>query len=556
MWLRRLLLGLGPARELSVDTPAAVPWTGLPDDVVLQLHWPPAGDLLDALDGHGFRTVVVARHPLDVLISILQFAQTEGRTARWLNGAGGNELGLVGADPCSAAFRIYATSSRARALLSITPEWLGSGRLHAHVRYEDLAADPVDELVRLAGALGLDPGAAGPAVEATTLDALRTETASAHFWRGEPGGWRTLLPAAIAEELASAHGPALAAGGYGVDADSTLTVEAARERWRQVAPAPERRALPSPAAGGRLATHLAATSSDSAALVDRLYELTVRRPPDVAGRRETIERLEHQRVSPATVLHELVTSAEGRAARRLDDATTFARWARSTGERPRELTAPPGATEELIAIPWVLARAVAPVAVLDVGSAYAEPAYLAALGTLGAQRIVLADPAPPDLPGFDRVHADVRDLPFARRTFDVAFCLGTLHHVGRDNRPYGLPVEHDPDAPLAALRELRRVLARAARLFVSVPCGDAQDFGLFVQQPPEQWLELFARAGYAIFEHETYLLGDDGWRATDALPAGVLYGERGAAAGAVLCAELRTDRVRQAMRHAARRVRA
>jgi SAM-dependent methyltransferase len=557
MWLRRLVLALGPARELSVDTPAAVVWKDLPDDVVLQLHWPPADDLTGLLAEHGFATVVLARHPLDVLVSILQFAQFEGRTARWLNGAGGNELGLVGAGPCSDAFRAYATSERATRLLEVTPLWWASGRLDARARYEDLVARPAEELTRLAHELGLGADAVDAAVATTTIDALRAETASAHFWRGHPGLWRSLLPAEVAGEIAAAHAPVLNAGGYDADPDPELTEAAAEARWRELTEGGRPRRLPpGPGEDGRLAVHLASAVDDPGLLVDRLYALAVRRRADERGRQEAMARLEQHQLSAATLLHELVTSAEGRAARRLDDATTFASWARSVGERPRGLVAPGEATEELVAIPWALARAVGVDALLDVGSAYAEPAYLAALRDLGAERLVLADPAPPEVPGFERVRADVRDLPFASGTFDVALCLGTLHHVGCDNRPYGLPAEHDPDGPLDALRELRRVLSGTGRLFVSVPCGDAQDLGLFRQQPAERWLELFARSGYAVFEHETYVLDHDGWRTTDALPPGIRYGERGAGAGGVLCAELRADRLRQAMRRAARRVRA
>src|ERR1700759_2986044 len=92
MWLRRLLLRLTGGAELSADTPAAVDWERLPERSVLQLHWPPEDGFLALLAAHDVAPVAVARHPLDVLVSILQFAQHEGRTARWLNGSHGNEL--------------------------------------------------------------------------------------------------------------------------------------------------------------------------------------------------------------------------------------------------------------------------------------------------------------------------------------------------------------------------------------------------------------------------------------------------------------------------------
>ena len=70
---------------------------------------------------------------------------------------------------------------------------------------------------------------------------------------------------------------------------------------------------------------------------------------------------------------------------------------------------------------------------LDVGYAFAEPAYLAGLSSLGAAELVGVDLAQADVPGLRSVLADVRDLPFDERSFDLAICISTLEHVGRDN---------------------------------------------------------------------------------------------------------------------------
>lgn len=533
MWLRRMLVSLLDATELSADTPAAVPWRDLADDAVLQLHWPPTDDLLARLDAHGFATLALARHPLDVLVSILQFAQAESRTARWLGGADGDERALVGADPTSDAFRAYALSDRARSLLGVTPAWWASERRTARIRYEDLVDAPAAWLRRLAEELALEPVRdLDDVVAANTLDALRAETGSAHFWRGRPGSWRALLPAPTALEIAAAHGRALTVCGYETEPDPSLSVEEARERWRAlIGDGNVPRALPAPAAGGRLGARLEQRRLPAADLVERVYRLALGREPDADGLRRALERLAGDLVSPATLLHELVSSLEGRAV--------------------RGLRAPPDAPEAAIALPWALARARAGVRVLDVGSAYAEPAYLAALLDLDARTLAAADPAPVPLEGIELTRADVRALPFPARSFDVALCLGTLHHVGADNRAYGLPVEHDPSAPRAALRELRRVLARDGQLLVSVPCGREQDLGLFVVWPSTAWLRLFADAGFFVFEHELYELGPDGWESAATPPDGVGYADRGAGAGALLCAELRPGRLRNEARRRA-----
>jgi SAM-dependent methyltransferase len=551
MWLRRLLISLSPAVELSVDTPAGVPWDDLPADVVLQLHWPPTDELQRDLTAAGFSTVALARHPLDVLLSILQFAQHEARTARWLNGAEGNEIDLIAADPCSAAFRTYAASPRAQALLALTPSWWDSPQLDTRVRYEDLVASPETELVRVGSELGLSTTGVEAAIADNTLERLRAETGSTHFWRGEPGLWHSLLPLAVAEEIAAHHASAFATCGFAVDAETELTIDRARTNWHNMLAAVAPRgdpAMPPPSAGGRLGFERKLRASKPEALVDSLYELALRRLPDDVGRTRSIERLERGELSPATLLDELVTSGEARVRRLYDDAASFSRWARDAEERPRLLTAPVDSPESIISLAWALARVSTPDAVLDVGSAYADPAYLAALLELNAKRIVCVDPAPVVVSDLELVCADVRNLPFEDGSFDVALCLGVLQHVGCDNRPYGLPVEHDPNGALIALRELRRVLSGDGRLLVSVPCGEQQDLGLFVQRSPETWLELFAASGYFVFEFELYELTREGWRSTPELPAGTRYGERGTGAGGLLCAELRSGQFRQAAR--------
>lgn len=272
---------------------------------------------------------------------------------------------------------------------------------------------------------------------------------------------------------------------------------------------------------------------DDAELVDHLYELVLRRPPDDEVRARTLAGLAEGTLSRATLIRELVESDEFERVRLLDDAIAFARWAGRADERPRGLSAPPRTDERLIEIPWTLARYRGERRVLDAGYAFAEPAWLAALAPFEP---VGADLAETDAPGYRRVRADLRDLPFEDGSFDIAFCVSTVEHVGRDNTIYGLAAEDDPDGIPRALRELRRVVA--GRVLLSVPAGAREEHDWFVQLEPAVWLDLFRDAGFLVFEHELYELGDDGWRSVDTLGP-LRYGERGPAASGVLCAELR-----------------
>jgi hypothetical protein len=291
----------------------------------------------------------------------------------------------------------------------------------------------------------------------------------------------------------------------------------------------------------RLAAWLAAED------LDTLWRLVLRRPIEPHERAETDARIEAG-LSRSTLLAELVSSAEFAHARRLDDAIAWAGAQRRAGERPRNLTAPPGCDERPIEIPWCLARHAGEERVLDVGYAFAERAYLAALTRLPARGLVGVDLVELEVPGLESVRADLRELPFADGEFGLAIAISTLEHVGRDNTQYGLEAE-EGDTLDAALRELRRV---AARVLVTVPTGKRELRPEQAVLPPDEWVERFERAGLVVFEDELYELLDEGWRSVPALSPGLRYGERGPGASAVLCAELRPRTLGERLRLAVR----
>jgi SAM-dependent methyltransferase len=300
----------------------------------------------------------------------------------------------------------------------------------------------------------------------------------------------------------------------------------------------------------RVAAELEVGAVAEEEFVERAYRLLLRRDPEPEARERDLVKLREGTLSRATLLAELFAADEFARVRALDDAVAFAVWARAADERPRELSAPLG-DERPIEIPWCLSRYRPDHRLLDVGYAFAEPAYLAALTRLGAAEVVGVDLAPADVPGIRGVVADVRELPFADGEFGVAVCISTLEHIGRDNRVYGLAAEQDPDGPLAALGELRRV---SRRLLLSVPTGEREELDWLVQLPPDEWLALFERAGFLVFEHEVYALGPDGWYAAPGFePSGVRFA--GEHASAVLCAELHPATLGKRAREALRRLR-
>jgi SAM-dependent methyltransferase len=288
-------------------------------------------------------------------------------------------------------------------------------------------------------------------------------------------------------------------------------------------------------------------------LVEHVYRLALRRAPEPEALAEAAARLRDGTLSAAALLADAVNGDEFRRLRVLDDALAHATWARRRGERPRELEAPAWLDERAIEIPWTLARYRGERRVLDVGYAFAEPAYLAALTQAAPGEVVGVDLAERAVPRVRSVRADVRELPFEDGAFEVALCISTLEHVGLDNTRYGVDGERDDEGRGRALGELGRVLGRGGRLLVTVPTGEREDHGAFVQLEPDAWLSSFAEAGLECVEHETYERTEDGWRSRSGLaPAGLRYGSRGDGAAAVLCAELRPwtalARVRRVLR--------
>ena len=313
---------------------------------------------------------------------------------------------------------------------------------------------------------------------------------------------------------------------------------------------------------GDLEAWLDAAAGTDDAFVEDAWRRVLRRPVDEDAKRQALERLADGSLSRSVLLQELVSSDEFAQVALLDGAVAFAAGLRGRPRdtrgpaRPRELAAPASSDERAIEIPWCLARYDGEKRVLDAGYAFAEPAYLAGLVGLGASELVGVDLAEAEVPGLRPVVADVRELPFADGSFDVALCISTLEHVGRDNDVYAVDAPRDDSGDEAALHELRRVLTSGGRLLVSVPTGAAEDQGWQVQRTPDEWVAVFERAGFLVFEDELYLHAPDGWRsaAPDEV-VGVAYGASGPGAGAVLLAELHPRTLGERVRLAVRDVR-
>jgi hypothetical protein len=237
-WLRHLLGRVYAASELPVHNPADLDWSGLPADFILQIHWHRTPAFLSMLEKHRFRVVVLARHPLDVLVSILHFSLHDASTQRWLEGEHGSEAPICGAMPCSSPFMQYATSRRAAALLSVSRQWWDLPGAY-RVRYERLVADPLGELTRLVAEIGLPPRQSlAEAVAANAFPTLRKLCGTIqvpeynhHYWQGTPDNWKRLLPADLALTIAAYHAELFSALQYECDPDPKLDRAQADAAW-------------------------------------------------------------------------------------------------------------------------------------------------------------------------------------------------------------------------------------------------------------------------------------------------------------------------------------
>jgi SAM-dependent methyltransferase len=307
---------------------------------------------------------------------------------------------------------------------------------------------------------------------------------------------------------------------------------------------------------GDLDAWLDAAAGTDEEFVDRTWRLVLRRTPEPDGRERALAKLREGTLSRAGLLQELAGSREFRGVVLLDAGLARAAGERVREGRPRELQAPAESDERALEIPWSLARYRGEERILDIGYAFAEPAYLAGLAALGASELVGADLAEADVPGLRSVVADVRELPFPDGSFDLAFCISTLEHVGRDNEVYAVDATRDEGGDEAALRELHRVLAKDGRLLLSVPTGAPEDQGWQIVRTPEDWIALFERSGFLVYEDELYVHADDGWRSAALDEARVArYGAGGPGAGAVLLVELHPESVGGKLRLAVRDVR-
>ena len=213
-WIRRVLAAVLDAEEFPVAHPADLDWECLPERFVIQLHRQRSRLLERALRERGIAVISTARHPLDVLLSVLAFVQGEQSATEWGLEHGGNEVRLQGSGARDFAFLDWALSSRARELLSLTPAWWSTPTTH-RVRYEELMADPDAGFAALLEQCELEAlGDPKRSVANHTAAKVRARSGGGRWWQATPYAWRQSLSAEYVDTLMDAHHEVIVGLGY------------------------------------------------------------------------------------------------------------------------------------------------------------------------------------------------------------------------------------------------------------------------------------------------------------------------------------------------------
>lgn len=116
------------------------------------------------------------------------------------------------------------------------------------------------------------------------------------------------------------------------------------------------------------------------------------------------------------------------------------------------------------------------------------------------------------------VFGDIREMPFREDYFDCINCISTLEHVGMDNTIHTKKQKDKEENVFdfeKAVLELKRVLKKGGKIFITVPFGRYQNFNHFQQFDQarvKRILEAFKPQSQRI---DYYKYENKGWNISD-----------------------------------------
>ncbi|MGV7241907.1 hypothetical protein [Caballeronia sp. M23-90] len=229
-WVRSVLATTLSLDQIGVHNYVDLP-AELPQSCILQLHWYREPNFQQFLVENGFRVVVIARHPLDLLISVLHFIQHEPLTSQWLAGNAEIPNELVGQSPVSETFLDYALSWGAENLLAISYQWWHDKSV-IKTKYEDFVRSPHYAFSTVLNQLCGESMDLNEAIAQFDLKHFQAKV-NHHGWQGRPGLWRQLIPFGRANAIYSRHKRIFDDLGYGISFN-WLSASRAESNWRSL----------------------------------------------------------------------------------------------------------------------------------------------------------------------------------------------------------------------------------------------------------------------------------------------------------------------------------
>jgi len=228
-WVRRVMSDVLGYPHFATHSVNDFP-EDLPADCILNIH--ALNEPLENafFEGRSCRFVVLARHPLDVFVSVLQFARNEPAVHKWLDGSCEIPRDAASLCPDDARFVDWMTGEGARNLLSVSLSWWRDPRPAIRVRYEDLVARPRETFTSVFSRLG--------AKGVNDLDAALDKYSVSYFaefknhgWLGSPGIYRRFVTSPNCERVYAAQADYFTTMGYSARGDDRLSHEEARNQY-------------------------------------------------------------------------------------------------------------------------------------------------------------------------------------------------------------------------------------------------------------------------------------------------------------------------------------
>ena len=228
-WVRRVMSDVLGYPHFAAHSVEDFP-KELPTDCILNIHAlnePPEKAFFER---HSCKIIVLARHPLDIFVSVLQFARNEPAVHRWLDGSCGIPHDAASLCPDDARFVDWMTGAGARRLLSVSLSWWRDAQPTIRLSYEDLVARPNESFNSVFNHLGIKC--------INGLDAALNKYTVAYFaefknhgWLGSPGTYRRFITSQNCERVYASQAEYFITMRNSATGDDSLSYERAREQY-------------------------------------------------------------------------------------------------------------------------------------------------------------------------------------------------------------------------------------------------------------------------------------------------------------------------------------